>query len=163
MHYLKKSGFVIAVVLIAACSKKEVVVTPPPPPAPVYKPVPLIAVESATPLRKQSQSKQIGANISFSNISPATYQYILFKTTAYDKNGKVVPPRKSRDSSAYLRVAGPIKPGQLSASNAWQNTWNSKNVHCLAVDKVEIIFSDGSIEVAEGETLIDKKHLRCIN
>lgn len=160
MHYLKKSFFVLAVVLVAACSKKEVVVTPPP--APVYKPLPLIAVESATPLRKQSHSKQIGANISFSNISASTYQYILFKTTAYDKDGKVVPARKSRDSSAYLRVAGPIKPGQVSAGNAWQNTWNSKNVHCLAVDKVEIIFSDGSIEVAEGETLIEKKHT-CIN
>lgn len=145
--------------MIAACSQEKVVqqAPPPPPPEPVK---PLITLNETAPIQPKKRGPY-GANISFVNSSAGTYQYILFRTTAYDETGKVVNARKSRDESAYLRVAGPIRPGQNSAGHTWTNTWNKKGVHCLDVDQVEIIFTDGSVEVASGQTLAKLNQNSC--
>jgi hypothetical protein len=149
---IKWTGLAAMLALLSACSTKEVVVIPPEPPEPPPVVItPLITLENALPIADSKRA--VGANIDFLNSSPGTYQYILFRTTAYDATGKVIKARKSLDESAYLRVAGPINPGERSAGNSWKNTWASAGVSCLDIDSVEIVFSDGSVEVAKGETL----------
>ena len=150
---VKWTGLAAVLALLSACSQKEVVVAPPEPEAPPPIVItPLITLENALPIAK-SKRGPVGANIDFLNTSPGTYQYILFRTTAYDAAGKVIKARKSLDESAYLRVAGPIGPGERSMGNSWNNTWASSGVSCVDIESVEIVFSDGSVEVAKGETL----------
>lgn len=160
MQALKWFSLAAVALLLAACAKEEIAVITPPPPEPVYQPSPLILLEQAEAIPAGKRGP-VGANISFTNISDDTYQYVLFRTTAYDKNGKIVKARKSLDESAYLRVAGPIAPGQFSSGHAWKNTWKSRRVHCLDIDQVEIIFTDGSVEVAKGERLTSNLGSSC--
>lgn len=162
MHVKKWATLTISAVLISACTKKEVAEVDPTPPPVVVVPKPLIQLDQISPLPKGKRSKSTGADISFSNISNDTYQYLLFKATAYDKDGNVIKARKSLDQSAYLRVAGPIEPGRFSTGNQWENTWRSRNVHCLDIEQVEIIFSDGSVEVASGERMAHLNTNTCI-
>lgn len=147
------TGLVIAIGLLSACSQEKVVITPPPEPVPPPIVItPLITLENALPVAKGGRGP-VGTNIDFVNSSDGIYQFILFRTTAYDSAGNIIRARKSRDHSAYLRVAGPIMPGQRSLGNAWKNTWAKHNVQCVDIDSVEIVFSDGSVEVASGQTL----------
>lgn len=160
MQLIKRSSLLITLALLAACSSDKVVQAPPV--APVYVPPPLIALELAEP-KSAKQRGAPGANINFSNISSGTYQYVLFRTTAYDKNGNIINAKKSRDHSAYLRVAGPIHPGEYSKGHSWKNTWKKKGVDCIDIDQIEIVFSDGSVEVAEGNTLIKNTTGACVH
>jgi hypothetical protein len=147
------TGLVVVIGLLSACSQEKVVIMPPPEPAPPPIVIsPLITLENAHPIIKGKRGP-VGTNIDFVNSSEGVYQFILFRTTAYDDAGNIVRARKSRDHSAYLRVAGPIMPGQRSLGNAWKNTWAKHSVQCVDIDSVEIVFSDGSVEVASGQTL----------
>jgi len=160
MRILKITVLIGAALWLSACRQEKVVETPPP--APVYVPPPLISLELARPVLKNKRGP-VGANINFINISPSTYQYLLFRTTAYDKNGKVIKPRKSRDHRAYLRVAGPIPPGTYSSGHNWENTWKGTSVQCIDIDHVEIVFADGSIEEASGDRLTKLNTESCFN
>ena len=160
MQLIKRSSLLIVLALLAACSSDKIVQAPPAP-APVYVAPPLIALELAEP-KIEKRRGRTGTNIHFSNISSGTYKYVLFRATAYDKNGKVIRAKKSRDHSAYLRVAGPIHPGEYSKGNSWKNTWSKRGVSCIDVDQIEIVFSDGSVEVAEGKTLTKHTTGSCV-
>ncbi|SFG00365.1 hypothetical protein [Neptunomonas qingdaonensis] len=160
MQFIKRSSLLITLALLAACSSDKIVQAPPAP-APVYVPPPLIALELAEP-KSEKHRGRAGAYIHFSNISSGTYQYVLFRTTAFDKNGKVIRAKKSRDENAYLRVAGPIYPGEYSKGHSWKNTWSKKGVKCIDIDQIEIVFSDGSVEVAQGDTLTKHTTGSCV-
>jgi hypothetical protein len=151
MQLIKRSFTLITLVLLAACSTEKKIAKVPDP-VPVYVPESLITLELAEPVQKRKRGS-VGANIHFTNSSSGTYQYILFRATAYDKEGNIVHARKSRDHSAYLRVAGPIHPGEFSKGHSWNNTWGRAKIDCIDVDHVEIVFSDGSVEIAEDATL----------
>lgn len=142
---------ILAALWLSACRQEVAIIEPPPEPV-VYQPEPLITLELVQPVLKNKRGP-VGANINFINSSTNTYQYVLFRTTAYDKNGKVIRARRSLDEHAYLRVAGPVPAGKYSSGHAWDNTWKGKNVHCIEVDEVEIVFADGSVEMARGATL----------
>ncbi|SIS45563.1 hypothetical protein [Neptunomonas antarctica] len=157
---LKQASLLITIILLSACSTEKVAVVAPP--EPVYVPIPLITLERADPILHKKRGP-VGANIQFTNSSTGIYQYILFRTTAYDKEGNVVRARRSRDESAYLRVAGPVLPGTYRQGHSWKNTWSKSNVHCLDIDEIEIVFSDGSVEVASGDTLIKTDEGACIH
>jgi hypothetical protein len=160
MQLIKRSFILITFVLLAACStEKEIAKVPDP--VPVYVPEPLITLELAEPVQKKKRGS-VGANIHFTNSSSGTYQYILFRTTAYDEEGNIVSARKSRDHSAYLRVAGPIHPGEFSKGHSWKNTWSRAKIDCIDVDHVEIIFSDGSVEIAQGDRLTKLTSGSCV-
>ncbi len=159
MQFIKRSSLLIILVLLSACSSDKVAKAPPV--APAYVPPPLIALELAEP-KSEKQRGRAGANIHFSNISSGTYQYVLFRTTAYDKDGNIIRAKKSRDHNAYLRVAGPIYPGEYSKGHSWKNTWSKRGVSCIDVDQIEIVFSDGSVEVAQGNTLTKHTTGSCV-
>lgn len=160
MQLIKRSFILIAFILLAACSmEKEIGKAPEP--VPVYVPEPLITLELAEHVQKKKRGS-IGANIHFTNSSSNTYQYIMFRTTAYDKEGNIVRARKSRDHSAYLRVAGPVYPGEYSKGHSWKNTWGRASIDCIDVDHVEIVFSDGSVEIAQGDRLTKLTSGSCV-
>ena len=158
MQLIIRSSLLITLALLTACSTDKIVQAPPPP---VYVPLPLIALETVEPKTTQQKGLQ-GTKINFSNISAGTYQYVLFRTTAYDKKGNIIRAKKSRDHNAYLRVAGPILPGEYSKGHSWTNTWSKKGVDCIDIDQIEIVFSDGSVEVAEGNTLTKHTTGSCV-
>lgn len=160
MQLTRWFAIITTATLLAACSRESVVVTPPPPPPPAPEPEPLISLNNMAPVLKQ-RPKASGAEIGFTNTSAATYQYLLFRATAFDKNGNVVKPRKSLDERAYLRVPGPIMPGTVVDNHRWDNTWAGNKVACINVDQVEIIFEDGSIEMAQGKMLANATTSTC--
>lgn len=160
MQLIRRSSLLITLALLTACSSDKIVQAPPAP-VPVYVPIPLIALELAEP-KSEKQRGRAGTNIHFSNISSGTYQYVLFRTTAYDEKGNIIRAKKSRDHNAYLRVAGPIYPGEYSKGHSWKNTWSKKGVNCIDIDQIEIVFSDGSVEVAQGDTLTKHTTGSCV-
>ncbi|MGB1238020.1 MAG: hypothetical protein ACPG4U_07395, partial [Pseudomonadales bacterium] len=115
------SATVIALALTGCSTNKE-------PDKAVYAPAPLI-VADATPVQSSSK-RSTGVEMNFKNISAGSYQYARFKVSGFDASGQMVRPKKGNSDSAYLRIAGPIGPGQTS-TKSWDNTWAGSKVQCL--------------------------------
>ncbi|MFT5705846.1 MAG: hypothetical protein ACI9ES_000115 [Oceanospirillaceae bacterium] len=133
--------------MVVGCAQKQekvaVVVNPP------------LIIADAVPVVSSSK-RSIGVRINFENIAQADYNYARFKLTAYNSVGNSVKPKKGVRDSAYVRLAGPITPGQTK-STIWTNTWANKDVQCINLDEVELIFMDGSIETASGSRLLNNQ------
>lgn len=123
-------------------------VIPPPPPAVR----PALMVSQATPDARGSRG-DVGAYINFINGTNLTIEYVMFKTTAYDHQGRVVPSKRSGDPNTWLRVAGPFSPGQASGSRHWEQLWQNRNVQCFEIEGVELIYMDGMVEFYEADRI----------
>ncbi|MEH6446360.1 MAG: hypothetical protein V7784_20890 [Oceanospirillaceae bacterium] len=138
---------ILAVTVVGCAQKKEkvavAVISPP------------LIIADALPVVSSSK-RSIGVRINFENIAQADYNYARFKLTAYNSKGSSVKPKKGVRDSAYVRLAGPIIPGQTK-STIWTNTWANKDVQCISLDEVELIFMDGSIETASGNRLLNNQ------
>lgn len=146
MKLWKYTTFGLAILVAGCAQKKEeiaVVVIPP------------LIVADAKPVISKSK-RSIGVKVDFKNIAHDDYNYARFKLTAYDSAGNTIKPKKGNRDSAYVRLAGPIAPGQ-NKSTLWTNTWANKDVQCISLDEVELIFMDGSIELANNDRLLSKQ------
>lgn len=126
---------------------------PEPPPAPAPEPVvkikplkePVVQVHGFKP-GKPGKGGLTDAHISFSNVSGQTLQFVMFKTTAYDAQGRIVPAKKTNRPDTWLRVAGPFHPFAQTGEHKWDKIWQSNNIACFEVEGVEIIYMDGANE-----------------
>lgn len=146
MNICKYTIITLIAVLVAGCSietKKVIVVKAP------------LIIADALPIISATK-RSVGVRINFENITANDYNYARFKVTAYNSDGENISPKKGNKESAYLRIAGPITAGSTKSS-IWTNTWNSKGVNCISLDEVELIFMDGSIEIAKGNRLLNKQ------
>lgn len=134
-------GTLLAVsVLLAACAQKQPAppVAAKPEPKPEPKPVLLISDHHT---RGSSD-----ASISFTNGTDQTLQYVMFKTSAFTREGKPVNSRKSGRRNAWLRVAGPFAPGEQVGNKVWKKVWRHPNLGCFKIEGAELIFADQSVE-----------------
>jgi len=90
--------------------------------------------------------KHVAAVIDFSNQTDRALDYVMFKTIAYDADGKVIPAMKSGDDHAYLRIAGPLSPDHRTGEQQWNKVWADNAVSCFRIESAELIFSDSSVE-----------------
>lgn len=144
MKTLKYAVLPLSIAILAGCAQKKEVVTVHPP----------LIVADAKPIVSKSK-RSVGVTVDFENIAHDDYNYARFKLTAYDSAGNSIKPKKGNRESAYVRLAGPISPGQTK-STTWTNTWANKDVQCISLDEVELIFTDGSIETANNNRLLSK-------
>ena len=135
----------LVTVLLTACIQNK-------PKDTVYPP---LIVADVTPIVSATK-KSIGVRVNFENIAHADYSYARFKITAFNSNGQVIKPKKGARQSAYVRLAGPIAPGQIR-STTWANTWKNRDVQCISLDEVELIFPSGRVETAMGNRLLSKQ------
>lgn len=127
---------------------EPVVEVPPPPPLPR----PALIVSQMTPEQPQARG-DAGAFINFINGTDLTVQYVMFKTTAYDSQGRIVHSKKSGDPNTWLRVAGPFAPGQASGSRHWEQLWQNRDLRCFEIEGVELIYMDGMVEFYESDRI----------
>lgn len=122
---------------------------PVPEPEPVVKvkklKEPVVQVHDFKP-GKPGRGGLTDAHIVFSNISGERLQFVMFKTTAYDSQGRVVRAKKTNRPNAWLRVAGPFEPFKPAGDHKWDKIWQSKDLACIEVEGVEIIYMDGANE-----------------
>lgn len=130
--------------------KKTEPVADVPPPPPLPKPALLISQMTPEPPKSRGD---VGAYINFVNGTDLTIQYVMFKATAYDHNGRIVPAKRSGDPNAWLRVAGPFTPGQASGSRHWEKLWQNHNLQCFEIEGVELIYMDGMVEFYDADRL----------
>ncbi|EXJ09466.1 MULTISPECIES: hypothetical protein [Nitrincola] len=128
---------------------EEVVEVIPPPPA-LPKPALIISRMVAEPPQSRGDA---GAYIDFINGTDLTVEYVMFKTTAYDESGRIVPAKRSGDPNTWLRVAGPFAPGQASGSRHWEQLWQNRNLRCFEIEGVELIYMDGMVEFYESDRI----------
>lgn len=124
----------------------SVAVVPPKPAVYVrHIPKPVVKVQG---FRAGNPSKAglTDAHFSFSNVSDQTFQFVMFKTTAYDVNGNIVNAKKTNRPNTWLRVAGPFSPFASAGEHKWENIWRNKQATCIEVEGVEIIYMDGANE-----------------
>lgn len=90
--------------------------------------------------------KNVAAVIDFSNQTDRHLDYVMFKTIAFDADGKVIPAMKSGDDHAYLRIAGPLSPEHRTGDQQWDKVWADSSVSCFRIESAELIFTDSSVE-----------------
>ncbi|GAA0695897.1 hypothetical protein GCM10009104_24720 [Marinobacterium maritimum] len=127
-------------VLLAACAQKQ------PAPPPVAKPAPKPEPKPVLLISDHHTRGSSDASISFTNNTGQTLQYVMFKTSAFTREGKPVNSKKSGRRNAWLRVAGPFAPGQSVGDKVWQKVWRHPNLGCFKIEGAELIFADQSVE-----------------
>jgi hypothetical protein len=90
--------------------------------------------------------RQVAAVIDFSNQTDRDLDYVMFKATAFDKDGQIIPAMKSGDDHAYLRIAGPLTANHRTGDQQWDKVWADTGVSCFRIESAELIFSDSSVE-----------------
>lgn len=135
--------------LLSACAEKPQPVAQAPEPAPPPpKPKPTLQVTNFFPAPPEKKGV-VAANIEFVNSTESTLEYVMFKTTAYTADGKLVPSKKSGRENAWLRVAGPFAPGQSSGNKRWDKVWQNSKLSCFRIEGAELIDVDGVVEYFE--------------
>ncbi len=139
-NLLKLGGLIAATLLLAACAnkpKQEPVAEKPVEPP---KPKPVLLISSHGPQNNSA------AQISFTNGTSRTLQYVMFKTTAYTDTGVLVPSKKSGRPNAWLRIAGPFGPNEVVSNKVWPKVWQHPHLSCFRIEGAELIFDDQSVE-----------------
>ncbi|ERS09626.1 hypothetical protein Q673_16395 [Marinobacter sp. EN3] len=106
----------------------------------------------------------VGAKIGFTNISNKSFKYVEFYAVPYNKVKDVVYSEIGDESLKILKYTGPLKPSEYYYGS-WANVWYNNNIVCFEVEKVKIIYMDGSVEQLTeddmGEASIDDIGARC--
>ena len=132
---------ITALVLAGCVTTKEKVVEAPPQPV---QPEQRLVVHDLT---TETGSKQlVAAQVDFTNKTGRSLEYVMFKTTAYDQQGQVVPSVKSGRPNAWLRIAGPLHPGSRTGAQRWDKVWANAQIDCFRIEGAELIFDDSSVE-----------------
>jgi hypothetical protein len=130
----------LAATLLAACAHQKV-------PEPVAQPKPAPAPKPVLMISDYRASGSSDAHISFINGTDKTLQYVMFKTTAFTRNGQRVNSKKSGRPNAWLRVAGPFAPGEHSGEKVWKQVWQNRDLGCFRIEGAELIYAeDQSVE-----------------
>ena len=90
--------------------------------------------------------KSVAASVDFTNHTGRAVEYVMFKTTAFDHQGKLIPSMKSGRPNAWLRIAGPLQHGNRTGSNRWEKVWANTDINCFRVEGAEVIYEDSSVE-----------------
>lgn len=136
---LRLGSLVAMSVLLAACAQKQ-------PAPPVAKPEPKPEPKPVLLISDHHTRGNSDASISFTNGTGQTLQYVMFKTSAFTREGKPVNSKKSGRRNAWLRVAGPFAPGQSIGDKVWKKVWQHPNLGCFKIEGAELIFADQSVE-----------------
>ncbi|WP_432697606.1 hypothetical protein ACQUQP_04450 [Marinobacterium sp. YM272] len=137
--------------LLAACAQKPQPVVQKPVPKKV-EPAPVLVIRDMHPAAPESRGI-VAAHIDFTNNSKNTLEYVMFKTTAYTKDGELVQAKKSGRDNAWLRIAGPFAPGQSSGDKRWEKVWQNKNIACFRIDGAEVIDIQGVVEYYKADRI----------
>ncbi|KEA64413.1 hypothetical protein ADIMK_1659 [Marinobacterium lacunae] len=95
----------------------------------------------------------VAAHIDFVNGTQNTLDYVMFKTTAYTNDGKLVRAKKTGRENAWLRVAGPFAPGESSGDKRWDKVWQNSHLSCFRIDGAELIDVNGVVEYYEADRI----------
>lgn len=136
---LRLGGLLGISILLAACAQK-------PAAPPVAQKAPKPALKPVLLINDHHTRGSSDASISFTNGTDQTLQYVMFKTTAFTREGKPVHSKKSGRRDAWLRVAGPFAPGERIGDKVWQKVWQHPNLGCFRIEGAELIFADQSVE-----------------
>lgn len=140
---LAKLIFVSSIIItgLTGCvSKPEKVAVAPAPQLPEQR---LIVHDLNTEAGKKSM---IAAQVDFTNMTGRSLEYVMFKTTAFDAQGKVIPSHKSGRPNAWLRIAGPLVDKSRTGVQRWDKVWAGTEVSCFRIEGAEVIFEDSSVE-----------------
>lgn len=88
----------------------------------------------------------VTAAVDFTNDTGRSLEYVMFKTTAFDQQGREIPSLKSGRPNAWLRIAGPLDHGDRTGAKRWEKVWASKHISCFKVEGAEVIYDDSSVE-----------------
>lgn len=138
--------------LLAACAQKPQPVVQKPLPPKKVEPAPALVIRDMHPAPPE-HAGIVAAHIDFTNGTKATLEYVMFKTTAYTRDGQLVRSKKSGRENAWLRVAGPFAPGESSGDKRWEKVWQNKNIACFRIDGAEVIDIQGVVEYYKADRI----------
>jgi hypothetical protein len=127
--------------------KPAPVAQPEPEPVVYVRPIPKPVVQvHGFRASKPGRGGLTDAHISFSNVSDQTFQFVMFKTRAYNADGKIINAKKTNRPDTWLRVAGPFSPFSNAGEHKWDKIWSNRKATCFEVEGVEVIYMNGANE-----------------
>lgn len=85
----------------------------------------------------------VSVQITFRNDSPKTIKYIVFVTRPYNAVNDFVSSQYSHQNGR-LKCTGPIEPNAIKRNVFWENCWYNHSIVGAKIDRIEIIYMDGS-------------------
>lgn len=87
----------------------------------------------------------VTVHFSFEHLdSTRTVREIAFSVTPYNREGKAERGLNSGVSTRRLRRFGPISVYDGEREYQFENVWYNEMIHCAEIDRVDVVYSDGS-------------------
>lgn len=150
--FLRALPTATATLLLAACAQKPQPVVKAPEPKKPAPPPPALVIKDYHPANPSAHGV-VAAHIDFINGTPNTLEYVMFKTTAFTDDGRVVRSKKSGRENAWLRVAGPFAPGESSGDKRWEQVWQNRKLSCFRIEGAELIDINGVVEYYDADRI----------
>ena len=89
----------------------------------------------------------------FKNDSLKTIENISFFFLALNALNCVVSDKTRREGETRLRFLGNIRPNEIKRQAYWENVWYSREITCVKLVRVHIVYTDGSTESQIGQQI----------
>ena len=99
----------------------------------------------------------IAVMLDFKNDSRKTIETIIFFFYPYNMADNIVFDRKRRQEETRLRYLGNVQPDEIRRNIYWENVWYSREIVQIKLMKIDISYTDGSVESLSGHQI----HFEC--
>ena len=95
----------------------------------------------------------IAVMLDFKNDSWKTIESIIFFFLPFNAIHRIVPNRPKGEEEAKLRLIGAIQPDEVRRHVYWENVWYSREIVEIKLMRIEISYTDGSMEFLSGRQI----------
>jgi hypothetical protein len=95
----------------------------------------------------------IAVTARFFNTSHKVYRSVDIHIESFDAAGERVKRADDQTPVVKLRFTGPLKPRRTPGTSTWPRVWSGNTIACVAIRRVDIAHTDGSILMIEGADL----------
>ncbi|MBD5550543.1 MAG: hypothetical protein HDQ96_05110 [Lachnospiraceae bacterium] len=99
----------------------------------------------------------IAVMLDFMNDSQKTIEAIIFFFNPYNVANCIVPGRRRGQEETRLRFMGAVRPNEIRRNVYWENVWYSCEIVRIKLMKIDISYTDGSVESLSGHQI----HFEC--
>nr|WP_326165726.1 hypothetical protein [uncultured Oscillibacter sp.] len=95
----------------------------------------------------------VAVMLDFQNDSEKTIQSAAFSFLPYGASGCTASCEAGGRPEARLRLTGAIEPNEIRRQVYWENVWRSRGISHVKLVKIEITYTDGSMETLRGRQI----------
>ena len=95
----------------------------------------------------------VAVMLDFKNDSWKTIESVIFVFLPFNAINRIVLNKARRQEERKLRLWGAIQPHEVKRQIYWENVWHSREIVTVRLMRIDISYTDGSMESLSGHQI----------